>query len=140
VAQRWTFSDTVTDTSYTFIISPNADTPVYQKNMQFEAMTVPGGSPLLFEGQDTPTTFSVSGDILTKGQYEMLLFFYNLRHQFLCTDDLGKQRWVYLTEFQPVRKLSRSWPFRYTYTLSGYQFGTEIIPDSIQSPNYPYSN
>jgi hypothetical protein len=138
MSQRWTFYDPVGDVTYTFLCNPNAESsPVYQKNMQFEALTVPGGLPLLFEGQDTPTTFNITISILVQSQYSSLLYFYNLRHQFLCTDDLGRQRWFYCTGFSTQRKMSRTYPWRQELTLSGYQFGEEVLPD-VANPNAPY--
>lgn len=133
---KWTFHDPLaTLADYTFAINPIGDSPVYQKNMTFQALVTPTALPLFFEGQDNPTTFSVTGTLLTLGQYEAMLNYYNLRHQFLCTDDTGRQRYIYLTEWQPVRVNNAIYPYKHTYTLSGYVL-SETFP-SLNDHNNP---
>lgn len=136
MSQKWTLHDaTGALPDYTFSVNPNQDSPTYQKNLQFQALVTPGSLPLLFEGQDNPTVFSVQGTILSEDQYTKFVAWYNLRHQILLTDDRGGQRWIYLTEFQPVRKRSALYPWRYDYTLSGFTI-SETFP-SVTTPTPP---
>lgn len=124
---KWTFSDPVTSETYSFSVNPNEESPVYAKNLAFTALTAPGTLPLLSEGQDTPTTFSIKGSILTEDQYKQLLYWYNKRHPFTLTDDLGRVRWIYLTNFSPVRVRSALYAWKHNYVLTGYTL-SEVLP------------
>lgn len=124
---KWTFDDTVGAVSYTFNINPIGDSPVYEKTLTYTGTAAPSDSILLYEGADTPTVFSVTGTILSQNQYAAMIYFYQLRRQIQLTDDLGRVRWIYLTEFSPVRVRSATTPWKHTYTLSGYIL-TETLP------------
>jgi hypothetical protein len=129
MSMKWQFTDPsmATPDTYTFYANPTGDSPVYQKNLTYQAMLAPGAPPLIFEGQDNPTTFSVTGSILVESQYAAFVYWFNKRHPFILTDDTGRQRWIYLTNFSPVRKLSRLYPWRHEYTLGGYVI-SETLP------------
>lgn len=130
--QKWTFNDPTNGDTYSFSVNPSEEDPVYAKGLQFEALTAPGALPLLFEGQDTPTTFVVKGTILSEAQYTALLYWFQKRHPFQLTDDLGRVRWIYLTNFSPVRVRSALYPWKHTYSLTGYTLG-ETFPSSTVS-------
>lgn len=133
MTQKWTFHDPAGKLAdYTFAINPTGDSPVYQKTMQFTTTTAPGGNTVLFEGADQVPVFSVTGTILTETQYQAFTNYFHLRHQFLLTDDLGRQRYIYITEFQPVRVQSAIYPWKHTYTLSGY-----VLSETLPTPNDP---
>lgn len=138
MAQKWVFSDPTNGDRYTFLANPTGDSPQYAKTLTYQATTSPNGAIVIYEGADQPTVWSVTGDILTQGQYQSFVTWYSKRHQFQVTDDLGRVRWIYLTQFQPVRKNSRWFPWRHTYTLSGYVFN-ESFP-SPSDPNLPFAN
>jgi hypothetical protein len=126
VGAKWTLEDPVSGTSYTFTINPTGDSPVNQKTLNYESTAAPSDSILLYEGADQPTTFSVSGTILTLNQYSSFMFFYQLRRQTKLTDDLNRVRWIYLTQFSPVRVRSATFPAKMTYQLSGYILSEEL--------------
>lgn len=127
MGSKWTLSDPVSSSVYTFSINPTGDSPVYSKTLNFEATAAPSDAFLIYEGSDTPTTFSITGTILSQNQYSAFAWWYNLRRQTLLTDDLGRTRWVYITTFSPVRVRSATIPWKHTYTLAGYVL-TEYLP------------
>lgn len=138
MGQKWTFFDPTNNETYTFLANPTSDSPNYAKTETYNATTSPNGTIVIYEGADQPTVWSVQGDILTQGQYQTFLYWFQKRHQFQLTDDLGRVRFIYLTSFQPVRKMSRWFPWRHTYTLSGYTF-SETFPTTPADPNLPFS-
>jgi hypothetical protein len=55
-----------------------------------------------------------------ESQYLTFVHWFDKRHPFTLTDDLGRSGQVVLTEFVPARKQSRHYPWRQSYTLRGY--------------------
>lgn len=102
---RWELFDPTVSETYVFYINPSqGGSPTYQKNITAQATTAPGGKTLLFEGADSPQTFEFSGTILNQGMYDAMLHWYNKRRQVRITDDLGRQFWIYITQFEATRK------------------------------------
>jgi hypothetical protein len=126
---RWTIYDAVTFTTVTLELNPSAGgSPGLAKNITTKTTSAVDGHSLLFEGRDTPPVGSVTGSILTQSAYNTFVNLYSLRRQQLLTDDLGRQFWIYITKFTPVRAPSSSHPWRHTYTL---EF---CILDNVGSP------
>lgn len=125
--QKWQFYDQVSDTTYVCGINPNSEQVSLQKTLQFEATAAPGGQMLLYEGTDAPASLVLSGTILSEGQYWWFNWFHGLRNQWRITDDLGRVRWVYSSEFQPTRVRSATYPFKMTYVWDLYVF-SEVLP------------
>lgn len=117
-AWRWTLYDPATDTTRTFLVNPNAGgTPAYKKNLTFVATAAPQGQTLAFQGRADPQYHDVSGTLLTEAEFNFFVAAYNTQNQMLLTDDLGRQFWVVVTEFTPVRVRAATAPWKHTYSL-----------------------
>jgi len=125
--QKWQLYDQVSGTSYVCQINPSNEQVTAQKTLQFEATAAPGGQMLLYEGTDAPDQVVWSGTILSESQYFQFRWFHSLRRQFQVTDDLGRVRWVYSTEFQPTRVRSATYLWKVTYQWTLYVF-SEVLP------------
>lgn len=120
MACRWTFTDTSTATPVvaTFEVNPNAGgTPNQKKTVVTQATSAPDGVPLVFEGTDEPSTFEWSGLLTSETQFDMYQTWYEKHHQILLTDDLGRDYWIYITEFSPQRKRSGRFTWKHEYTV-----------------------
>lgn len=116
---RWTLTDPTDDTSYTFEINPNdGGSPAHKKNFKSQGTTAPAGRTLLFEGADDPQQLQFKGTVLSQAQYEAMVLWWSKRYQITLTDDLGRSFPIYITEFTPERKRSRSHPWRHDYTVT----------------------
>lgn len=115
---RWKLHDPATNIYVELPINPvEGGSPTYRKNISYQSTAAPGGTTLMFEGQDEPKQMEVSGEILTREHYEMLTLWFNKRNQIQLTDDLGRVMWIYITEFSPKRVRSTVYPWRHSYTL-----------------------
>lgn len=115
-AWRWTIYDPVDLETYTFEINPNAGgSPSNKKNVSYTNTTA--GKAIIYEGRDQVQELEWSGVILTQTHYEKYIEWWEKRRQILLTDDLGRQFWIYLKEFNPTRELSRSYPWRHSYSV-----------------------
>lgn len=116
---RWIFADPVDSSSYTFAINPNdGGSPTYRKNVQTLRTTAPGGSTILFEGQEEPKSGSFSGTILELAQYQAMVTWFTKRYPINMTDDLGRVQSIYITGFEPKRVRSALYPYKHTYNVS----------------------
>lgn len=130
---RWTLTDAVVGDNYIFNANPNSDQEQYTKNLQFEAVVVPGALPLLYEGQDTPTTVTLSGTLLSQTQWQTFVAWENRRHQVLLTDDRGYARYIYIYQLQGTRKPSALYKWRMDWTMTAYLIGPATFPSPPQS-------
>ncbi len=119
MSHRWVFEDLVTLESWTMDVNPReGGAPQYQKNVSYQATAGEDGKTLAFEGRDNPLTSEFSGVVLTETMYNTLLEWYQKRHQFQVTDDLGRVFMIYITGFAPKRKWSTTHPWRHDYTCT----------------------
>jgi hypothetical protein len=118
---KWSFYDPTDDTTYVFPVNPNeGGTPGRTKKLEYQATAAPDGVTLIFEGRDEARQIQVSGVLLDQGQLEALDAWVNdRRHQIRLTDDLGRQFWIYLTNFEATRNRRQSHPWHHSYRL-GY--------------------
>lgn len=130
---KWTLTDAIVGDSYTFSANPNSDEEDYEKNLQFEAVVVPGALPLLYEGQDNPTSITLSGTFLSQTQHQTFVSWFNRRHQVLLTDDRGYGRYIYIYRYQATRKPSNLYKWRYDWTMTAYLIGPATFPFPAQS-------
>lgn len=113
----WILYDPVDSETYNFPINPNdGGSPSYKKNMVYENTAAPDGKVLMFEGRDDPKQTSFSGILLTEGQYNSFVTWFQKRHQVAITDDLGRTFSIYITSFDPKRKRSAIHPWKHEYT------------------------
>jgi hypothetical protein len=125
---RWTLSDPATGEFYTFDINPNAGGSLpLQKNITYYATTADDSVTVFYEGADQPQQVQVSGTLLSETQYNAMVYWYSKRRQVLLTDDLGRQMWVYFTQWTPTRKWSYQNPWRHDWTASFYVFGQQAV-------------
>lgn len=116
---RWVFTDTFMSDSYTFAVNPReGGTPVYEKNISSQNTSAPGGKTLLFEGRDVPQQNTFSGVILEQVDLDKFIEFFNRRHQFQLTDDLGRVYEIYITKFEPTRERAVHYPWKHSYTVT----------------------
>lgn len=132
-SNRWVLTDAVRSDSYTFNANPNSDQEQYQKNLQFEAVLIPGSLPLLYEGHDTPTAMTLSGTLLSQTQWQTFVNFFNRRHQVLLTDDRGYGRFIYISNLQGTRKPSALFKWRMDWQMQAYMIGGPTFPNPPQS-------
>ncbi len=112
------FFDPATNADVELPINPNeGGSPSYRKTINYQNTSSPYGRTLIFEGQDEPKQMECSGVILTQFHYELLVNWFHLRRQIRLTDDLGRVNWIYITAFEPKRELSKTYPWRHSYTL-----------------------
>lgn len=130
---KWTLTDSVIGDSYTFNANPNSDEESYQKNLQFEAVVLPGNLPLLYEGQDTPTTVTFNGTLISQTQWQTFVSWFNRRHQVLLTDDRGYSRFIYIYQLQGTRKPSAQFKWRIDWQMTAYLIGPATYPSPPQS-------
>lgn len=115
---RWTFEDPVALATFTFPMNPNeGGSQNFKKNVQQQATCAPDGGVVLFEGRDVPATFEFSGTLLTQEHYEALQEWWDKRRQIKVTDDLGRETWIYIVEFDPKRVRSALYPWKHTFTV-----------------------
>lgn len=116
---RWSIWDPTTSTTTAFEINPVAGgTPTKQKQINYQSTAAPDGKLLVFEGRDQPQEIKFNGTILYESQYTQFNTWFNLRHQVLLTDDLGRQFWIYFTSFEATRKRRRSHPWAHDYAVT----------------------
>lgn len=116
---RWTIYDPTSLTTTAFEVNPNeGGTPARKKTLTFQSTSAPGGKTLVFEGRDEPESFEFSGTLLYQSQWTQFNTWFDLRHQVLLTDDLGRQFWIYITEFSATRKRAVSHPWKHEYKVT----------------------
>lgn len=119
---RWTFYDPVTVETYTMQVNPKeGGTPGLKKNVNYKATTAATGRVLAFEGRDEPRMFDWSGTILTEQHLMDLTEWFNKRRQIQLTDDLGRQYWIYITDFTPKRERAVHHPWKHSYTMKAME-------------------
>lgn len=115
---RWRFDDPSDSSFHVFEINPDAGgSPSYIKNVGYQNTVAPGGKTLIYEGADQPQTLEFSGNILSQDEFNAFITWFNKRHQIKLTDDLGRQMYIYITEFTPKRVRASLFPWRHTYDV-----------------------
>lgn len=116
---RWTLYDPVLDVTYKFHINPSVGgSPSYKKNINYQNTSAPGGRTLVFEGQDEVREIQWTGTILEQAHYDALYAWWEKRRQLLLTDDLGREFWVYLKNFEPKRERAIHSPWKHSYNMT----------------------
>jgi hypothetical protein len=113
----WLFQDAATGESYVLPINPlDCDIPAIDKNISYQA-TVAGGQ-VVYNGATQEPSMSFSGTILTEDHFRALEAWFQLQRQIKITDDLGREFWVYITDFSPTRERNTPFPWRMQYTAN----------------------
>lgn len=116
---RWTFYDPTVPVTYTFEINPDTGgSPGYAKTLTSQSTVAPGGKALVFEGADEVPSFEFSGTILTEAHFNAFTEWFDKRRQIQVTDDLGRQHWIYIATFKPVRERAVHHPWKHSYTIT----------------------
>jgi hypothetical protein len=125
---KWQLVDPVTSEAYAFEINPNTGGSLTrQKNVTNYSTTADDSVIVLYEGADTPQQVDVSGTLLTQGQYTNLVYWYSKRRPVLLIDDLGRNIWVYFTQFTPSRKWTYQSPWRHDWSAQFYVIGPQAV-------------
>jgi hypothetical protein len=115
---KWVFTDPVDASTYTFAINPiGGGSPQLAKQITQKSSSAPDGQVTIMEGRDNPRTLEFNGTILDQSQYEAMIEWFGKRHVITITDDLGRTEHIYITDFSPTRKWSRSYPWRHEYSV-----------------------
>lgn len=114
----WVFKDIAGDDEYEFAVNPvDASFPVVEKRITTQYTA--SGRPVNFEGRSAAGYLSFSGTILYQEHYEIMLDWLDKSTQISVTDDLGRNFWIFLTEFSPTRTYHAAFPWRHEYNASG---------------------
>lgn len=115
---KWTFYDPIADVTHTLDVNPSAGgSPDYQKSISYMNTSAPDGKTIIFEGRDKPNEMTFEGTILSEEQYNQYKTLFDIRHQVLLTDDLGREFWIYFTGYTPRRGRKVHYPWYHTYTV-----------------------
>lgn len=115
---RWTLYDPIDTTTYTMQVNPKeGGSPGRKKNVGYSNTSAPDGKTIMFEGRDDPQTLEWSGTILTEQHLNDLETWFLKRRQVQLTDDLGRQYWIYITEYTPKRERAVHSPWKHSYTM-----------------------
>lgn len=125
---KWVMNDLILSDTFTFFSNANLDEEQYQKNLQFEAVVLPGALPLLYEGQDTPAVVTLSGTMISQTQYQTFVGFFARRHTLQLVDDRGYIRNIYITQLQGTRKPSAQHAWRIDWQITAYLIGAPTWP------------
>src|SRR5690606_37064028 len=88
-----------------------------RKNITTQATSAPSGKVILFEGRDDPRTATWSGVLLTQDQYDEFVDWFEKRHQFEVTDDLGRIHMVYIQSLDLTRRKSMQHPWFHDFSM-----------------------
>lgn len=115
---RWTLFDPIEVTTYTMQINPReGGTPTRKKNFAYQNTSAPDGKTIMFEGRDDPQTLEWTGVILLEQHLYDLETWFLKRRQVQLTDDLGRQYWIYITEYTPKRIRAHTYPWKHEYSM-----------------------
>ncbi len=116
---RWQFYDPNTLATTQFDVNPNAGGSLsLEKNISTHTTVAPGGSLIIFEGNEPVQEITFSGIIRTEQQYTDLVTTFQKYHQVELTDDLGRTFMIFIEKFEPKRAYKRAAPWRHTYTVT----------------------
>lgn len=129
---QWKFIDPSTNETYVFPLNPNEMTsPFGERNIQARGTTSPLGQPLFFEGAQSPTQWTFSGNCPTALQYEALRSWVYDRtgRRLQVVDHFGRVIDVVLRSFdaKPRRDKNRYWHHTYTLTCHVINVGKPTI-------------
>jgi len=115
---RWTFFEPISNITYEVPVNPNdGGSPVFSKNFAYQTTSAPDGQTIVFEGAVKPNAMTFSGVILTEGHYEFYKTLFELNHQLKLTDDLGREFWIVITDYEPKRVRSAHYPWKHTFDV-----------------------
>lgn len=115
---RWSFTDPVTSETYSFRANPNQAQKQAKLTVTAQSTTASDGAALLFEGEQELAVGSFSGTVVTEAQYLQFVSWFKKRRPILLTDDLGRQSYVVLTDFDPKRAWGVRSPYKMKYTMN----------------------
>jgi uncharacterized protein YPO0396 len=114
---RWSFYDPFTGDSYDFEINPNAGgSPGRSRKLTYTPTAAANGKTLAFEGRADPQRFDFSGVILHEAQYTAFDTWAQVGNQIRITDDLGRQFWIIIENWEPKRERAVHYPWKHSYT------------------------
>ncbi len=114
---RWTFYDPGSGDTYEFHINPNTGGSLpFKKNFMYHTTAAPDGKTLIFQGRPEIQTLEFSGTILEQAHFDAFVAWWRMQNQVRITDDLGRQFWAVIQDFEPQRVASAIYAWKHTYT------------------------
>lgn len=140
---KWNLWDPYLNENYRLEVNPNEEDIDRKRNFTFDKTASPLGTPVIYEGTADPAQITLSGTLLTEAQYNAMDAWSQKKYQFMVTDDLGRNRWMVSSEWQPKRKWAINHPWRHdwTWTLLLVSWGTApnygLVPEPGSAPGAP---
>lgn len=104
--------------TYVFEVNPNeGGSLTRRKNITDKATSAIDGKTILMEGRPDPAVYEFSGTVFDQNQFLALESWFSKSKQIRVTDDLGRQFWIYMTDFQPRRRRSATRQWLHDYTI-----------------------
>lgn len=114
---RWTFDDGMGDI-YQFRVNPNEmSSPWEDINVTASGTVAPDGGILLVEGARQVKEFTISGVVLSEGQYFEMIAWKNKRRRVYLTDHFGRRMVVFIKSFNPTPKRRTSYLHQYDMVM-----------------------
>lgn len=120
---KWIFTDIslATPETYTFEINPlEGSAPSYRKNIETSATTAPDGATLLFEGNDQPRKFDLSGSLVSQEQHDALVEWFQKRVVIQVTDDLLRDFNIYIESLDLSRRRATNHPWSHSWKMTAF--------------------
>lgn len=130
---RWTFWDSTTNTTGTFVFNPQAGGEV-----PYDTQLASGGSAgswaefldsgaSITYGPDRVSEVTFNGFILTEADWNFFNVWFNNDNLLLLTDDLGRKSWILMQSFVPARVRKATSPWFHTYVAKALRLGGNDI-------------
>lgn len=132
---RWTFQqyDFVsgsTPASYTFATNPiSVELVEPTASLTHEATTNVSGQIKAWEGASTVQRMTVRGRVLTKTDYDALIYWANVNQRIWLTNEFSERSLIAIISLEMTRKRDADRPWHHTYTL-----GFAVLDDGLGAP------
>lgn len=126
----WRFRDAVLSEVYFLPVNPSADSGSHaiNKNVRYQAAasTYIDSTNLLRVGntvaQDAPDeqeTFTYTGTVYTKDQFDQMLYWFEKNYPWFLRDDLLREFLIYPESYDVTRVRSSKFRWKHSYSLTG---------------------
>lgn len=119
---RWTISGPMG--TIQFPLNPREGVlPLRQKQYTATTSADPDGAPIIYQGRDEPRTFPFTGTILYESHYDFFVEWYDAEVPCTVVDELGNSFQLWLTKFEPRRKIRHNYPWMADYDCEALVVG-----------------
>lgn len=115
--RKWTFEDPVSAETFTFTYNPTDGGEPGVKKIVTTQTTGVDRLPIIIAVTTSPGEIALKGTLLSQSDRDALLAWVDKDRQFLWTNDLDEQRWIYIDKFSATRKHAVSHAYRADYDL-----------------------